>query len=248
VAFSGRHISFEACFNFRDIGGYETIDGRRVRWGAVFRADGLHRLTSTDVDAAMGLGLRTVIDLRSTAELDRNGRFARADDVTFHHMPLFEEETLPFKFAEPGDPEPAPGEEYVAMATSGATLVAGALRVVAEGDHAVVFHCAAGKDRTGIVAALILSSLGVPDESIVADYHLSEMSLEPWLAWAEANAPEAAAQAAMLPRWVLRAPVPNMQAFLDILRERHGSIQGYLTEAGVEDGVLAALRARLLES
>lgn len=242
-----RHITFEACFNFRDLGGYETIDGQRVHWGRVFRSDALHRMTVTDVDLAMGLGLRTVIDLRSTGELDRHGTFARFEEVTFHHMPVFEEEALPFKPAEPDDPEPPAGEEYLAMATSGANSVAAALRVIAEGDHAVVFHCAAGKDRTGILAALVLSSLGVPDEAIVIDYNLSERSLEPWLTWAESNAPEAAQATTTLPPWALRAQVPTMHAFLDALRDRHGSIEGYLADAGVEREVLDTLRARLLE-
>jgi protein-tyrosine phosphatase len=243
VTLSDRHIVFEACFNFRDIGGYETIDGQCVKWGTVFRADSLARLTGSDVDAAMDLGLRTVIDLRSTAELDRNGVFARATDVAFHHLPVFEEYTP----ASPDGSEPPPGVEYAAMATSGAGAVANAVRIIAEGDHAVVFHCAAGKDRTGIVAALVLSSLGVPDDSIVRDYSLSEVSLEPWLTWAESNAPQAAAESASAPPWLLRAPAANMQAFLDILRERHGSVAGYLTDVGLEGDVLDALRARLLE-
>jgi protein-tyrosine phosphatase len=241
-----RHVTFEACFNFRDLGGYETTDGRRVRWGSVFRSDALHRLTDDDLEVALGLGLRTIIDLRSTEELDKHGRFARADEVAFHHLPFFEADAVPFKWAERDDPEPPPGVEYVAIATHARTSIAGAFRVIAEGDYAVVFHCGAGKDRTGILAALMLSSLGVPDEVIVADYHLSERALAPTLAWAEANAPEMAEQMATLPPWLLRAPMPVMQAFLDILRDRHGSINGYLTDAGVDDSALETLRARLL--
>jgi protein-tyrosine phosphatase len=241
-----RHISFEACFNFRDLGGYETVDGRRVGRGAVFRSDALHRLTDTDLELALGLGLRTIIDLRSSAELEEDGRFRHADDVAFHHLPLFEQDALPFKPFEPHDPEPPPGVDYAAIAMSGRASIAAALRVIAEDDHAVVFHCAAGKDRTGIVAALVLSSLGVPDESIAADYHLSESAVGAWCAWAEVNAPEMAAEMMTFPAWARRAPMPVMQAFLRILRERYGSIEGYLTNASVEHTVLDALRARLL--
>jgi protein-tyrosine phosphatase len=241
-----RHVVFEACFNFRDLGGYECVDGRRVRWSSVFRSDALHRLTDADLEVARGLGLRTIIDLRSTAELDRHGRFAHADDMAFHHLPFFEADSAPFKWAERDDPEPPPGIEYVAIATCARRSIAAALQVLAEGEYAVVFHCGAGKDRTGILAALILSSLGVPDQVIVADYHLSERALAPTLAWAEANAPEMAEEMTKLPGWLLRAPRPVMQAFLDILRERHGSIDGYLADAGVEPPVLEALRARLL--
>jgi protein-tyrosine phosphatase len=243
---SDRHVTFEGCFNFRDIGGYETVDGRRVRWGAVFRSDSLHRLTATDLEVAQALGLRTVIDLRSTAELDGHGRFAHADNVAFHHLPLFEQNALPFKPLERQDPAPPPGVDYVAMATSARGSIADALRVIAEGEYAVVFHCAAGKDRTGILAALVLASLGVPDEAIAADYHLSERALAPSVAWAEANDRAMAAELASLPPWALHAPMPVMEAFLGILRERHGSIVGYLTDAGVEQGIVDALCSRLL--
>jgi protein-tyrosine phosphatase len=217
-----------------------------VRWGSVFRSDSLHRLTDADLEMAQGLGLRTVIDLRSSAEVDRHGRFAHAVALAFHHLPFFEVDTMPFKPLERDDPEPPPGTDYFAMATSGRTSIAKAVRVIAEGDHAVVFHCAAGKDRTGIVAALVLSSLGVPDESIAADYQLSERALASTIAWAEDNAPEAVDDMSSIPAWALRAPMPVMHAFLEILRGRHGSIDDYLTDAGVEPIVLDTLRARLL--
>jgi protein tyrosine/serine phosphatase len=242
-----RHVGLETCFNFRDVGGYETVDGRRVRWGSVYRSDSLHRLSDAGLEAALELGLRTVIDLRSTAELEQHGRFANADEVSFHHLPLFEQHALPFKpFEDPHDPEPPPGVDYVAIATNGRRSIAAAVQVIAHGEHAVVFHCAAGKDRTGIVAALVLSSLGVPDEVIGGDYHLSERAFRPALAWAEENDPEMVAEMAKMPEWAYRAPKPVMPAFLDLLREHHGSIDGYLADAGVDNAALDTLRARLL--
>jgi protein-tyrosine phosphatase len=239
-----RIVPFDACFNFRDIGGYETADGRRVRWGAVFRSDTLHRLTAADRERALALGVRTVIDLRSAGELERTGGFRRADEVTFHHLPL--EEEIPGDPPHPETPAPPPGEMYVEIATAGRTAAARVLRVIAEGEHAVVFHCASGKDRTGIIAALLLSALGVPDATIVADYHLTERSLGPAMAWAEVNEPQWAELVASFPPWMRRAPTATMHAFLDMLRERHGSIEGYLADAGLEAEVLEALRARLL--
>jgi protein-tyrosine phosphatase len=239
-----RIVPFDACFNFRDLGGYETADGRHVRWGAVFRSDTLHRLTTADRHRALALGVRTVIDLRSIGELERNGGFPRADEVTFHHLPL--EEEIPRDPPHPETPEPPPGEIYTEIATAGKTSAARVLRVIAEGEHAVVFHCASGKDRTGIIAALLLSALGVPDATIVADYHLTERSLGPAVAWAEANEPQLAELLARFPPWMLRAPTATMHAFLDSLRDRHGSIEGYLVDAGLEAEVVEVLRARLL--
>ena len=241
-----RHIGLERCFNFRDLGGYETVDGRQVRWQAVYRSDSLHRLSGTDLECAQELGLRTVIDLRATGELDRHGRFAHAHDVSFHHLPIIEEGSVHFTPLQPDDPEPLPGVGYLDMATTGRASIAAALQVIGGGEHPVVFHCAAGKDRTGIVAALLLSSLNVPDALIAADYHLSERAIRPALAWAEENDPGMVAEIGRLPEWAFLAREPTVTAFLDMLRERHGSIEAYLVDAGVEIATLDALRTRLL--
>ena len=125
-----------------------------------------------------------MIDLRSSAELERSGRVSGLD-VAFHHAPLFEEDSLPFKWAEPDDPEPPPGEDYVAIAENGASALAAALEVIAAGEHPVVFHCAAGKERIGILAGLLLSALGVSDETIMEDYELTNLSLAAHLSWAK---------------------------------------------------------------
>lgn len=212
-----RLVPFDAVFNFRDIGGYETIDGRRVRVRSVFRSGPLQRLTPADLERVLELGVRTVIDLRATDELAQWGRFPPTEGVTFHHLPF------------------------------GRGAISTAVRVIAESDEAVVFHCGSGKDRTGILCALILSTLGVPDETIGADYQLSELALAPSIAWAEANDAAMAAAITMLPPWKRQSSPETMQVFLDLLREQHGSIDGYLTDAGVEVPAFDALRIRLLE-
>jgi protein-tyrosine phosphatase len=242
-----RHLTFEAAFNCRDLGGYKTHDGRFVRWGVAYRSGSLHRLTIADLESANRIGFRTVIDLRSSAELERSGRF-RAIDVAFHHAPLFEEDSLPFKWAEPDDPEPPLGEDYVAIAANGARALATALGVIAECEHPVVFHCAAGKDRTGILAGLLLSALGVSDETIMEDYELTNRSLVDHLSWAKVNDPAEAAEIAARPTWLRRSSGPVMKAFLDSLRRSHGSIEGYLHGLGVKGQTIDALRVRLLEA
>jgi protein-tyrosine phosphatase len=188
-----------------------------------------------------------VIDLRSSAELERSGRVSGLD-VAFHHAPLFEEDSLPFKWAEPDDPEPPAGEDYVAIAENGASALAFALEVIAEGEHPVVFHCAAGKDRTGILTGLLLSALGVSDETIMEDYELTNLSLAAHLSWAKANDPKEAAEIAGRPTWLLQSSGPGIKALLEILRTRHGSVEGYLRGLGVTNEKLDTLRARLLEA
>src|SRR5689334_2931769 len=86
-----RRLELEQVFNFRDLGGYRTVDGPQLRWGRVFRADGLHRLTESDLEAVRRLGLRTVIDLRTPAELAERGTFpVDAHPVDFHHLPIID--------------------------------------------------------------------------------------------------------------------------------------------------------------
>jgi len=242
-----RHIEFEACFNFRDVGGYETRDGQRVRTGCVFRSDTLHRLTSADLELAGSLGIVTVVDLRSTEELENEGRYANAHEVAFHHLPVFEQDALPFVSATRDTPAPPPGEDYVAIATTGRDAIASTFEVLARAEYAAVFHCAAGKDRTGIVAALLLSTLGVSEELVVADYTLSTRARAPAMAWAETNDPALAREFVELPDWLLESSPDVMRAFLDQLAETHGSIEQYLLEAGVSVDALQALRDRLLQ-
>jgi protein-tyrosine phosphatase len=242
-----RHVDFEACFNFRDIGGYETTDGRSVAWGRIYRSDMFHRMTEADRDRLRQLGLRTVIDLRSTNEVNRWGRFDH-HEVDFHHQPVFEEETTALPpLPTLGDPEPHDkGATYLLLADEGAPALAAALRVLAEGSLPAVFHCAAGKDRTGILAALLLTALGVPEETVLGDYQLTEATLPRQTDWMARFEPEEAEALANRPPWLLAAPAAVMRAFLDGLSLRHGSPMGYLADIGVDAPVVDELRARLL--
>ena len=250
MALTDRWIPLTACFNFRDLGGLETVDGRQVRPGVLYRADTLHRLTDDDLDVLRGLGLRTVIDLRTQGELDRHGRIALADhdEVVHHHLSMVDElwsrEDMP-----DDDQAPTPeafGEGYVRMLEGGGAAVATAIRLLADGETLpAVFHCTAGKDRTGMLAALVLGQLGVPDEAIAEDYALTEQAVDGTRAWLEANDPGVLGS---LPDWAWRAPAVTMLAFLAQVRAEHGSIPGLLTELGVSQATLDALDAALLEA
>src|SRR5579859_6412456 len=150
-----RSFPFEAVFNFRDLGGYATRDGRMVRWRTLFRADGLNRLTEEEAEQLRGLGIVTVIDLRTVEELAR-GRAPERLAGAFHHLPMFD--VVPDWSAEPDVASPTfLADRYVEMLESGRDAVARALQVLADPSSLpAVFHCAAGKDRTGIVAAVVL--------------------------------------------------------------------------------------------
>jgi len=233
-----RHVPFVACFNFRDLGGYTTADGREVRRRSLFRSDSLHRMTDDDLAALAGLGIRAVIDLRTDGELAAHGRVAHHDERRFAHIPC----------ADPIDDHLLPRAElYLAFARARGPELAAAFRFVAHEEGPIVFHCMAGKDRTGILAALLLSMLGVPDTTIAADYALTERSVAPLLAWATTRDPELAAwltEAA--PTGRLTTPADAMLEFLAKLRADYGTVAEYLAEAGVESHTTDMLRTRYL--
>jgi protein-tyrosine phosphatase len=250
MTLADRRIRLEAGFNFRDLGGHETATGRRVRSGVLYRADTLHRLTATDLDVLRGLGLRTVVDLRTRTELERFGRAGLTDDeVAHHHLPMIDEIRSPEDRAvEEAPTREQRGELYLRMLEAGGPAVADALRVLAAPEALpAVFHCTAGKDRTGVLAALVLGQLGVPDEAIAEDYALTEESVDATRAWLEANDSKRAAARANYPTWIWEAPAETMLAFLARVRADHGSITDLLVGLGLTQATLDALAAALLE-
>ena len=241
-------MNLETIFNFRDVGGLRTGDGRTVKRGRVYRADGLHRASERDVAELAAVGLRTVLDLRTAGEVAERGVFDH-HGVEHRHLPLI---------AEIWDPAvleiEAPAHEFLAaryleMLDEGAERIAEALRLLADADRLpLVFHCAAGKDRTGILAALLLSLLGVPDADVTADYARSGAAMERFNAWVETAHPEWFEQMANQPKAYAMAPAEAMQAVLDDVRLRWGSVEGYAADIGAGADVLEALRGTLLEA
>jgi protein-tyrosine phosphatase len=238
-----RRLAWDDCVNTRDLGGYPTADGRETRWGAVVRSDSLAALTPAGRDALLAYGVRTVVDLRLPTEIAEH----------------------PNPFAEPGDHgvaytnvsiiDPAAGfppatftlaENYLWSLDRFAAETAAAMAAIAGApDGGVLIHCAAGKDRTGLIAALLLALVQVPDETIAADYALTGECLRPReQAWLENGPGERAEREALLARFAPRAEV--MLEVLDGLRRRYGGVAAYLRGAGMADGDLAHLRARLL--
>ncbi len=240
-----RRIDLEGCLNFRDLGGYPTEDGRRLRWGLVYRSDALHHLTAADVERLQGeLGIRTVIDLRSTAELRTDGRGVLATaTLDFHHVPLFDGQmTRPEGWAA----VETLADRYALLAEFAKAPIARVVDVLARATGPAVYHCAAGKDRTGVISAVLLGVLGVPDEVIVADYVATQEQLEAIIERLMA-ARGYRTMLSALPPDTLHAEGETMVCFLARIRERHGSMRAYARSAGLEEGVLVRLCDRLLE-
>lgn len=239
-----RHIHFERLHNFRDLGGYPTEDGQVVRWGRLFRSDSLGKLRDADVARFQDLGITTVIDLRYPWEIDAKGRVPHHESLTYHNLSI---EHRPYDQAALG-PEieigPYLAERFTEVATDGVEEIRQALEVIAEAGGPTVFHCAAGKDRTGLLAALVLTLLGVSDEQIIEDFALTELATERFVADWHAAYP---GKELTWPGYG-RAPAEVMRLFLDALAAEHGSARGYTTKLlGVDDELIAALRRNLLE-
>jgi hypothetical protein len=240
-----RAVAFGNVFNFRDLGGYRGADGATVRWGRVYRADDLARLTPAEYERFTALGIRTVVDLRRPNEIEEFGRAPDLAGVAYHHVHLVHPKWEQVDFDNTTDRTAYVIERYQEMADVSAAGFGQALRLIADADRTpLVFHCIAGKDRTGILAALTLSLLGVDDGDVIEDYHLSEVA-EPaaWDRYTTVRRPDL--------RGIIRpyevSPRAAMVGLLAYLRATHGSVAGYAASIGVTEEHIAAMRAHLLE-
>lgn len=242
-----RRISLVGPLNFRDLGGYAGADGRTVRWRRVFRSDSLFRVTPEDAAHVVEeLGLATIVDLRTAEEVAHFGRGAlESSGLHYHQVPILDE-------TQRTDPELIPKRPledlYLLMLDTAASQMARVLRLLATHDtHPVVFHCAVGKDRTGIVAAVLLKLLGVSDDDVVADYALTAevmpTMIERFRAYADREGKERLRE---VPAHVFSAEPATMRAVLDALRHRYGSVDGYAAAIGLRPDEVEALRAALL--
>lgn len=239
-----RGVPFSNVFNFRDLGGYRTGDGRTLRWRRLYRADDLSRLSEHDRVRFAELGIRTVVDLRRTEEVETDGRIPAFDGFTYHHVHLVHPYWPREEFLDTEHRVRYLVQRYHELITNAAEGIGQTLRLIADPQAApLVFHCIAGKDRTGVVAALTLSLLGVDDDDIADDFTLSELAERAYWDFRKRNDPTVTGD-----RWthITVSPREGMLAFLDHLRARHGSVAGYAASVGVTDEHVASMRAHLL--
>jgi protein-tyrosine phosphatase len=243
----GRVVALDGCVNFRDLGGYRTGDGRRVRWRRLFRADGLNRLSPADGEVLIGLGVATVIDLRTVDEATTRGRFP-VDRVPVRYLDLPLTDVLPTAEELPSWREASyVASRYLDMVSAGGPVLARAIEALAaEGSLPAVFHCSAGKDRTGVLAALVLAFLGVPDETIVEDYVLSAAAMEHLLERLTAEYPDSVEEVRRYAPSILHVMPETMEEFLATVRSEHGGFAGLERSLGVRVS-MDRLRRSVLE-
>ena len=238
-------IALEGASNLRDLGGYRTADGRVVRRGRVFRSAALAKLTPADLAVVAALGLRTICDFRGVEESGRAPTLV--PDVRIVPLPI--EPTVGAGLRDILATKDATGEAlhavleraYAAYALSSADQYRRMLDHLLDGGTPLLFHCSAGKDRTGFGAALVLTALGVPWDTVVADFEATNRL------WRRDTVPSDDLPPAIRES-LLRAEPALLTAAFDAARDRHGSIDAYLAEA-LDLGATrrARLQALLLE-
>jgi protein tyrosine/serine phosphatase len=242
-----RDLNWDGCLNVRDLGGHRTADGAETRYGAVIRADSVRQLTDTGWAAAVEYGVRSVVDLRMDVELEADPPAELPVEVV--HMPFFADDAEAFAEVE-AVTEAAPDhvtarrEVYLVFLERFRDNVVAAIAAVARAPKGgVVVHCMGGKDRTGLVTALLLHVAGVDDEQIAADYAASEERLRPQLdAWlAEAGTDDERERI----RRMGETPAESMIGVLEALERRYGSVEEYLRASGSSEDDLDLVRARL---
>jgi protein-tyrosine phosphatase len=242
-----RRLAFEGAFNFRDLGGYRGRAGQTVRWRTLYRADALHRLPDEELDQLASMGVRSVLDLRTLAEVEHGCIRCDHLGITHLHLPVLGQTWEPKQLDPDADAGEVLGTLYVEMLDVGAPALAESLRVLADRARVpAVFHCAAGKDRTGVLAAVVLALLGVDDEVIIGDYALTAVAMASLVERLERDRPEALTAMNDQPAAYLATPPAAMRRFLDHVRAEHGSMVGYVRAIGVELEVVEDLHATLL--
>ena len=228
-----RSIPLSGAYNVRDLGDYPTRDGQRTQHNRVLRADSLHRLTDADQQKLRDLGLNLVIDLRRADEVDRQPNvFAASTQVQYRHLSLF------------GDPSANPRTNQMPKMPDSLFevyrgLLDGAqaafrevfLQLASHHEGAVLVHCTAGKDRTGLVVALLLDAAGVPGEFIVEDYTRTGELITPLLDDLRAHRPPFFS-VEQYERLLTSAP-EDMVRTLNHLQSHYGGAQGYLGTIGL---------------
>ncbi len=238
-----RHLPLEGTYNVRDIGGYPTHDGRTTRWGMLFRADNLHRLTPDGQTALLERGVRTVLDLRRSDELQAAPDvFATVSHVQYRHLSLLTDSPPVAR----GNPAPLV-ETYRRILDERQDQVSTVLSALAApGGLPAIVHCTAGKDRTGVIVALMLALAGVPAATIVADYALTAMYLggefmqetrqrilKRGYTWEQYQP-------------LVTCPPENMQTTLRYLDETYGGVEPYLRRIGLHEEQISRLQQALV--
>jgi protein-tyrosine phosphatase len=256
-----RHLELEGTRNIRDLGGYHTVEGRTTRWKTMLRADNLEKLTPDGQRALIDYGVRTVIDLRQTVPMLRSPNpFSGSDDVRYTHQNLIGD--IPLGEIAHASPEileafqqieslEGPertkvsycmwldfrkGQFYETLAT-----------LATPGALPALFHCNGGKDRTGLISALVLGLAGVPNKTIVEDYAITGKYLLSRHIASEAERGIDVSDMEWQEYRDLACPPKVMEGTLRHIEQQYGSVEQYAIAVGLSAGQIASIRESIVE-
>jgi protein-tyrosine phosphatase len=246
----------ETLVNVRDLGGFAAMDGKISRYGVFLRTDCPLNISEKDIRALKDYGITLSIDLRGKDEVT----FAPSglnglEEHTYIHCPILAEQTVMKTYQEKNSPAAPPppegnfdlGDSYIEIAETAQPWVKQVFELCAGWDGSVMYHCFIGKDRAGIITALLLGACGVCDTDILMDYSASMSCLRPRY---NSMNPGILPQKRGRPdySWGFFGSVPeSMEALLYHLNEKYGGVTGYLNACGVADETITKLRGKLLE-
>ena len=246
-----RHLELEGAYNVRDIGGYATSDGRRTRWKKFLRADNLNNLTPGSQAALIEYGVRTVIDLRSTTDIQREPDvFANSSVVTYYHQNMNGDEPLPpmADFPEFKEPSDSSMKSYAKTLNYRRPQIIETLATLASpGVLPALVHCWAGIGRTGVITALVLGLVGVPPEVIAEDFALSACF------FVNRDSAGLPPPPGVTPRETEQeyrqhhCPPEGMLELLQHFEERYGGVEAYALDGGLTQEQVDMLRSALIE-
>lgn len=242
-----RIVPFSHVFNFRDLGGYSTSDGRTTRWGRLFRSDALHDLNEDDLRLFRNFGIVSIVDLRNADEVRRVGRGALKDEpARFVNAPVLTSAQMDERQEETQIDDDYLARRYVQYLQGGGTAFVRAIQEMSvEDNYPLVFNCFFGKDRTGVLAALLLGCLGVDREQIVADYALTS-SRVPLILEKLNRDPVHKETIEKTDARLLAADARTMTTFLDELERQFGGAESWALSSGVSSDQLRALGEAVL--
>ncbi|MBU0993526.1 MAG: tyrosine-protein phosphatase [Proteobacteria bacterium] len=256
IIVSERKVSCEGTFNFRDMGGYETRDGLKTKWGCIFRSDGLSNLSDRGIRQFKNVGIRYVIDLRTEDEVGTSPDKLPSDmSIAYDHLPVKHGEfnfVHAMKRLKNGDAgwlsEAYMVKGYInSLETYASTWGTALKKMAAKGNHPLVFHCTGGKDRTGTLATLLLLSLGVPSETIIHDHQLSNVYIADMLPFIFERVKSYGLDPKQVEPYFI-APLKGINALLSHIENTYGHAEKYLlNRCGLTKETLSHLKKNLLE-
>ena len=216
--------------NIRDLGGHVTGDGRKTKCGNIIRSDVPYNLNVDEINSILGLGISNVIDFRTQAEIDRKPCiFANMDNVEYYNIPMYGGDKMP-----ESEDLIAPG--YFNMIEDKDTIYK-IMKIIANSKGGVLYHCSAGKDRTGVISALLLSLVGVGSEEIATDYYVSWGNIKKLIDELMKKNPNFV---------MFENKKEYILDFLDMLENKYGSAKGYLLDIGLNEAEIDKISKKLL--